>query len=132
MKRELKSLTSDKIIHDFKWESKGRGRKLNIMVEKMRMMLLPKELSVKMLNTHAYAYSIDNAQGSEWEYVIIFICSEDKANQFFLNKNRIYVAVTRRAIWCVGDMEAMRLGATRPVQSRHETLHMRLNPSAKE
>ena len=123
----IKVMASDKNIHEFKLESKAEEEaKYNGGEESQD--LTPRELSVKLL-THAYAYSIDNAQGSEWEYVILYI-PEDKANQYFLNKNRLYVAVTRakNAIWCIGDMEGMRLGALRSAPSRHETLHMRLNP----
>lgn len=87
------------------------------------------ELTVQLLG-HAFCISCHKSQGSEWSYVIIYI-PPNPANNTFLNRNLVYTAITRakRAVWCVGDIDALRAAATRPCPKRHETLAERLNPS---
>jgi hypothetical protein len=86
------------------------------------------ELTVQLLG-HAFAISVHKSQGSEWSYVIIYI-PPNPANNTFLTRNLIYTAITRakRAVWCVGDIDALRVAAVRPCPKRHETLAERLNP----
>ncbi len=50
---------------------------------------------------HSYAITIDKSQGSEWDYVIVYL-DQDKVTPF-INKNKIYTAITRakRACWCI-------------------------------
>lgn len=87
----------------------------------------PKELTVLLLN-HAFVYSIHKSQGSEWDYVILYV-PPHKANASFLNRNLIYTAITRakKAIWMVGDIEAIKQGAMKSPQYQHETLSIRLS-----
>lgn len=48
-----------------------------------------------------YALTMDKAQGSEWENVWVYITKDSKPNPRFLNKNRLYVAVTRARKLCI-------------------------------
>ena len=79
------------------------------------------------LLTHCYAMSIHKSQGSEWEYVIFYLPSDDNSTTF-INKNLIYTATTRprRAIWNIGDMQALQLHSTMSSGYRHDTLALRL------
>jgi hypothetical protein len=51
---------------------------------------------------HAYSLTINKSQGSEYETVILYIPSRE-ANEFFLNQNLIYTAITRakKMIWVI-------------------------------
>jgi hypothetical protein len=76
---------------------------------------------------HAYAITVDCAQGTEWEYVIYYLPEGSKQTSF-LNRNRIYTAITRAkiAIWCVGDLLVMNTSATKHPPYRHDNLHKRI------
>lgn len=76
---------------------------------------------------HAYAMTVDCSQGTEWDYVIYFIPEGSKQSSF-LNRNRIYTAITRAkiAIWCVGDLIAMNASATKNLPYRCDNLAKRL------
>jgi exodeoxyribonuclease V alpha subunit len=86
-------------------------------------------LTSKMIE-HAYAITVDCAQGTEWQYVIYYIPDGSKTSSF-LNKNRLYTAITRAktAIWCVGDLMAMAYSATKNPPYRCEKLALRLKNS---
>lgn len=58
------------------------------------------ERTVKKLD-HAYAITVDKSQGSEWDFIIFFIPEFTMGS--FLNRNRIYTAITRakRACWII-------------------------------
>lgn len=65
------------------------------------------ELFVDHLS-HSFAISCHKSQGSEYEYVILYI-PEDKAFSNFLNINLLYTAITRtkRTIWIVGSRSTL-------------------------
>lgn len=86
----------------------------------------PDERTVKKL-IHAYALTIDKSQGSEWDYVILFIPEFNTGS--FINKNRIYTAITRtkKATWViVSDIEALSIAAVKLPAYRCENLSKRL------
>lgn len=62
-------------------------------------------LSTNILQ-HSYAMSIDKAQGSEWNFVIVFIPPGSNEGDF-LNKYRMITAISRgrRMVLCVGDQK---------------------------
>lgn len=84
------------------------------------------ERTVKRL-LHAYALTVDKSQGSEWDFVIFFIPEFNTGS--FLNKNRIYTAITRskRALWLVvSDQDSLNISAVKPSPFRCENLGKRL------
>jgi len=75
----------------------------------------------------AYAISIDKSQGSEWDFVIVYIDEFNTGS--FLNRNRIYTALTRgkRAVWSVvSDIECYNIAAVKAAPYRCENLTKRL------
>jgi hypothetical protein len=85
------------------------------------------ERTVKKL-THGYALSIDKSQGSEWDFVIL--CIQEFNTGSFLNKNRIYTALTRakRCVWSVvSDPESFQVAAVKNPPFRSENLAKRLS-----
>lgn len=85
------------------------------------------ERTVKRL-VHAYALTVDKSQGSEWDFVILYIPEFNTGT--FINRNRIYTAITRtkRCCWCViCDTECFNLASVRPAPKRCENLHKRLS-----
>lgn len=84
------------------------------------------ERTVKRL-IHAYALTVDKSQGSEWDFVIFYIPEFNTGS--FLNKNRIYTAITRtkRCCWCVvTDLDAFNIAAVKSPPYRCENLGRRL------
>jgi exodeoxyribonuclease V alpha subunit len=77
--------------------------------------------------SHAYALSIDKSQGSEWDFVILHIPEFRRGS--FLNRKRIYTAITRakRGVWCtVPDLRLFNEAAVLPAPHRFENLDKRL------
>ena len=75
----------------------------------------------------AYALTIDKSQGSEWQFVVLYI-SEFNAGSF-LNRSRIYTAITRtkRCCWVVtSDIDALNMAAVKSPPVKHENLARRL------
>lgn len=85
-----------------------------------------KILHVGML-CHSYAVTIHRSQGSEWDYVIVYV-PESNTESSFLSKNMIYTAITRGriAVWCIGDMTALHTSAQRSPSYRCDNLAQRL------
>jgi len=84
------------------------------------------ERTVKKL-MHAYAITADKSQGSEWDFVIVYIDEFNLGS--FLNKNRIYTAITRtkRACWCVvTDTQGFEAAAVKSPGYRCDNLSRRL------
>lgn len=82
-------------------------------------------LTVKSL-VHSFAVSVHRSQGSEWNYVILYV-PETSANKF-LNRNLTYTAITRskKMLWCVGDYTTMVRAATTPPPYRCDNLAKRV------
>lgn len=79
---------------------------------------------------HASALTIDKSQGSEWDYVILFVAELNMGA--FINKNRIYTGITRtkKAIWLVvPDIDLFNIAAIKPPSRRYENLSRRLTDS---
>lgn len=85
------------------------------------------ERTVKLLQ-HSYSITIDKSQGSEWDFVILYIASGTNASGSFLHSKRMYTAITRakRAIFLVGDVEVMSKAAGMPMSRRFENLDTKL------
>lgn len=69
-----------------------------------------------------------NSQGSEWQYVIVYI-PNTQGNGSFLNRNLIYTAITRakRSCWIVTcDMHTLNTAAVRPMPWRCDNLGARV------
>jgi hypothetical protein len=85
-----------------------------------------KDITVKLL-IHAFILSIDKSQGSEWDFVVLFIPEYNTGN--FLDKKRLYTAITRakRAIWIVSPSnEALYICAQKNSAKRHGNITPRL------
>ncbi|CAH6418422.1 RecD helicase /ATP-dependent exoDNAse [uncultured virus] len=84
------------------------------------------ERTVKRLK-HSYALTVDKSQGSEWDFVIVYIDEFNTGS--FLNKNRIYTGLTRtkRCCWCVvSDTDAFAATAVKLPPYRCENLGRRI------
>ena len=76
---------------------------------------------------HSYALTIHRAQGSEWNFIILYIPYSENFSTI-VNKNLIYTAITRarRAIFCVGDRSHFERVSIRPLSFRCEKLKERI------
>lgn len=76
---------------------------------------------------HSFAVSVHRSQGSEWDYVIIYI--PEVTTGSFLNRNLMYTALTRakKLVWLVGDYNTMARAATTPPPHRYDNLALRLS-----
>ncbi len=85
-----------------------------------------KELLISML-VHAYALTTHKAQGSEWDYVIVYL-PKNKRGSSFINKNLLYTAITRakKTVYVVGDLVTFRSGSYRDAPLRLDNLSKRL------
>ena len=82
---------------------------------------------------HGYALTIDKSQGSEWDFVICYF--PEMSGGSFINKNRIYTAITRtkRACWVVThDVDALNVAAVKKSAYRSECLSRRLKEKLPE
>ena len=88
---------------------------------------MDEELTVLQLR-HSFCMTIHKSQGSEWNYIIFYLPSHE-SNNFFINKNLIYTAITRakKEVWIIGDILAIEQGATRPPSYRCDNLGLRIN-----
>lgn len=87
------------------------------------------ERTVKKL-VHAYAMTIDKSQGSEWDFVILFIPEFNTGS--FINKNRILTGISRgkRCCWCVvADSYLFNVSGVKPPPFRCDNLSKRLEKS---
>lgn len=72
---------------------------------------------------HSFAVSVHKSQGSEYEYVILYI-PEDRMANGFLNINLLYTAITRtkRSIWIVGTKATLGTISMTETMSRFDGL----------
>jgi hypothetical protein len=77
--------------------------------------------------SHSWAITVDKSQGSEWEYIVVFVPMGSKS--VFLHKNRIYTALTRAkcAAWFTGDLRSLSIGAGTEPPPRFEHLRDRID-----
>ena len=85
-----------------------------------------RNLTVNMI-CHSYAITIHRSQGSEWDFVILYIPATTTETSF-LSRNMIYTAISRgkRAVWCVGDIDTLRTAAQRAPSYRCDNLAQRI------
>ena len=76
---------------------------------------------------HCYAMTIHKSQGSEYQYVIGYLPSDNKSSGF-INFNLMYTWITRakRAFWMVGNRQYLEINATMTPPFRHDNLCQRL------
>lgn len=77
--------------------------------------------------THGFAMTVDKSQGSEWDFIIIYI--SDFGHSSFLSNKRFYTALTRakRCEWLVvSNIEAAEKTAVSPHPYRWDNLSKRL------
>lgn len=85
-----------------------------------------KDLLTKHIG-HSFALTVHKSQGSEWDYVIVYI-PFDKKESSFLCKNLVYTSITRgrKAVWCVGDLKTFKSAALKTPRGRNDHLSDRL------
>lgn len=88
------------------------------------------ELTIDQI-TQSFAATIHKMQGSEYEFIILYIPrrslnKEIKSN--FININLLYTGITRtrRSIWIVGDTDTIEAATTKTVPKRMDNLCKRL------
>ncbi len=83
------------------------------------------ELTVDSI-TNSFAKSIHKSQGSEYDYVIIYIPPE---NFSFVSINMLYTAITRakKKVWVVSNLSTLDIITTQVLPKRYETLGERLS-----
>jgi hypothetical protein len=86
----------------------------------------PKELNVALI-CHAYAVTIHRAQGSEWDFVIVYI-PMSQTETSFLSRNMVYTAITRgkKMVWCIGDIASLTNASQKSPSYRCENLSKRI------
>lgn len=74
---------------------------------------------------NSFAKTIHKSQGSEYDYVIIYLPPE---NFSFVSVNMLYTAITRakKKLWIVSDLSTLDRITTQTLGRRHELLGMRL------
>ena len=82
------------------------------------------ELTINSI-THSFAKTIHKSQGSEYDYVIIYIPPE---NVSFVSVNMLYTAITRakKKVWIVSNLSTLDIITTQTLPKRRETLSVRL------
>ncbi len=80
------------------------------------------KLNVKTL-THSFAVTIHKAQGSEWEYVILYV-PKFFTSSSFINWQMIYTAITRarKGLFVVADQQTLCSGLLKSPGKRYDGL----------
>lgn len=102
-----------------------RGKEVDQIIDGNEEYIDDQRTVLKLL--HANAITVDKSQGSEWDFVIFYIPEFNTGS--FLNKNRIYTAITRakRCVWCVvSDIDAFNTTSTKSLPYRCDNLGQRL------
>ena len=89
--------------------------------------LVDTERTVKKLSL-SFCITVDKSQGSEYQYVIFYIPEFNTGS--FINKNRIYTAITRSQKMCfvvVSDLTDLSVASTKRSPTRFDNLHKRLS-----
>lgn len=73
---------------------------------------------------HSYAITIHKSQGSEWNYVILYIEDGATVNRNFLNRSLFYTAITRSRIcvWIVSDFSTVNEIASTSKSKQYDNL----------
>ena len=88
-----------------------------------------KDLTIEYL-CHCFALSIHRSQGSEWDYIIVYIPGMNNSNgASFLDYRLIYTAFTRakKMVWIVGDLDTLNSAANNLGKMRFDNLAKRIN-----
>ena len=110
-----------KIKHFFKFDNEIQKKKKGMYDDDIDM----SELKTIHLD-HSTAITVHKIQGSENEFIIIFL--PDEENSSFLNCNLLYTALTRTKtiLWIVGSTKALQNTASKTQKSRQENLCKKL------
>ena len=75
--------------------------------------------------THSFAKTVHKSQGSEYEYVILYI--PDNSNMF-ININLLYTAITRTktTLWIICDRNSLDIATTKKLTNKNENLSSRI------
>lgn len=99
----IKNVTkSDLANGDLGWVTEINDNSLKVVLDKN---IEKEEIEVDYdIVTHAYAFTINKSQGSEYDTVILYI-PDNRNNDFFLNLNLIYTAITRakKMVWVIAE-----------------------------
>ena len=87
-----------------------------------------KELTTKQLQL-SFAVTVHKSQGSEWDFVIIYIPPSTNTIDSFLNSNLVYTSITRarRAVWMVGDIQRYNSASLVRLPYRCDNLSQRMH-----
>ena len=108
--------------HKFKTIYKDDDTEVDADVYKPKKDLLTKHLQL------SFAVTVHKSQGSEWDFVIIYIPPCHSTINSFLNANLVYTSITRarRAIWMVGDITSYNSASVISLPYRCDNLTQRL------
>jgi exodeoxyribonuclease V alpha subunit len=120
----------DEIEHTFKFGNTKKGN-FSKVGDAVTEELLFEELTTESI-TKSFAITIHKAQGSEQNYVIIYIPLKFGSKGFtvskFLNINLLYTAITRtkKCVWIIGSQVAIQQSTCQRQSQRCDNLSMRL------
>jgi exodeoxyribonuclease V alpha subunit len=119
----------DGVQHLFKFSS---GLKLDEELGDVDETSKTDELFVDYLS-HSFCITTHRSQGSEYEYVILYI-PEDKTFSNFLNINLFYTAITRtkRSIWVIGNKTTLEKISMTDMPNRQDGLSVMLRAMKNE
>ena len=86
-----------------------------------------KELLVSQIS-HAFCLTVHKSQGSEYNFVIVYIPTRGEKYSTFVNINLLYTAITRtkRAIWLIGRRDTINKVTITERPHRYDMLKVRL------
>lgn len=86
-----------------------------------------KELTTLLLK-HSFCITVHASQGSEWDFIIVYLPQSDNLSSF-INRKLLYTSLTRakKAVWCIGNVNQFNLAAVKSTFSRCDNLSKRLN-----
>lgn len=116
----------DEVQHLFKFSSGKNPEEEDLEMDDIDENSGSIELIVDFL-IHSYALTTHRSQGSEYEYVILYI-PEDKKLTDFLNINLLYTAITRtkKTIWVVSSKYNLEKISTVEMPKRYDGLALNL------
>lgn len=78
--------------------------------------------------SHAYCLTTHKSQGSEWDFIFVYIPEDMKASKGFFNRNLLYTAITRgkRCVYIIGNTLAAQQAAVLKPHKRYESVCDRL------
>jgi len=77
---------------------------------------------------HSFCKTVHKSQGSEYDYVIIYLPAETK-NSDFVNINLLYTAITRtkKTVWIVCDKNSLYKATKTKIKDNYDRLAIKIN-----